>query len=63
MEMKAPELSVLPDRKLRLQNPGCILQGAAEKWLSWKLVCHKSGFCRPFKRFPSAQVSEREALS
>jgi len=37
MEMKAPRLSVLPDHRLRLQNPGCILQGAAEELLtgSW----------------------------
>ena len=44
MEMKAPGPSVLTDHKLRLQNPGCISQGAAAKLLSGSWFVTRAAF-------------------
>lgn len=53
MEMKAPGPSVLPDHKLRLQNPGCISQGAAKKLLSGSWFVRKAAFAELARGFPA----------
>lgn len=63
VEMKAPEPSILPDHKLRLHNPDCILRGAAEKLLSGSWLVPRAAFADLARGSPSTRGSGREALS
>lgn len=53
METKAPGPSVLLDHKLRLQNPGCISQGADEKLLSGSWFVTRAAFAELARGLPA----------